>query len=44
LSPQFLARPDLIREISNEEQGPLSGYAVGNPYRSGNPWQRKANP
>jgi galactonate dehydratase len=42
LSPQFLVRADLIREVSNEEQGPLSGYAVGNPYRAGNPWQKKS--
>lgn len=41
LSPALLDRADLIREVSTgQETGPLSGYAVGNPYRSGNPWQR----
>ncbi len=40
LRPEFLERGELVREISTDHEGPLSGYAAGNPYRSGNPWRR----
>lgn len=49
LREEFLARSELVREISRDDgravrarEEPLSGYAAGNPYRSGNPWQRKS--
>jgi L-alanine-DL-glutamate epimerase-like enolase superfamily enzyme len=41
LKPQWLARPELVRETSTEGETSLSGFALGNPYRAGNPWQRK---
>lgn len=42
LSATLLERTELVREVTTgQETGPLSGYALGNPYRSGNPWQRK---
>jgi L-alanine-DL-glutamate epimerase-like enolase superfamily enzyme len=43
LRETFLEHSDLVREVTERPAaGALSGYAVGNPYRSGNPWQRKA--
>jgi L-alanine-DL-glutamate epimerase-like enolase superfamily enzyme len=39
LRPEFLARPDLIKETSGKATDSLTGYAVGNPYRDGNPWE-----
>jgi L-alanine-DL-glutamate epimerase-like enolase superfamily enzyme len=41
LKPAWLARPELVRETSTEGEPSLSGFALGNPYRAGNPWQRK---
>ncbi len=41
LSAKFLERADLVREVSDRGGDSLSGYAVGNPYRSGNPWKRR---
>ena len=42
LSPALLDAPELVREVTSGDQaGPVSGYAVGNPYRSGNPWRSK---
>jgi L-alanine-DL-glutamate epimerase-like enolase superfamily enzyme len=40
LRPEFLARPELVRRVSGQAPRELSGYAVGDPYRGGNPWQR----
>ncbi len=43
LSPALLDRADLVREISTgPSSDTLSGYASGNPYRAGNPWQRNS--
>src|SRR5258708_27040151 len=39
LREEFLARPDLIKQVSGTPAGALTGYAVGNPYRDGNPWE-----
>ena len=41
LSAAWLARPELIRQTSSQGKSSLSGYAVGNPYREGNPWERR---
>ncbi|MGD9723946.1 MAG: mandelate racemase/muconate lactonizing enzyme family protein [Pirellulales bacterium] len=41
LRPEWLARPELLREKTTAGQHDLSGYASGNPYREGNPWQRR---
>ncbi len=41
LSAAWLARPELIRQTSSQGKEMLSGYAVGNPYREGNPWERR---
>lgn len=38
LRPDFLARPDLVREISERSTRFLTGHALGNPYSTGNPW------
>jgi L-alanine-DL-glutamate epimerase-like enolase superfamily enzyme len=38
LRPEFLARPDLVREVSKDAPAVLTGYAVGDPCRAGNPW------
>lgn len=44
LSAMLLERDDLVREVSaNSDTGSLSGYAVGNPYRAGNPWKRNSS-
>jgi L-alanine-DL-glutamate epimerase-like enolase superfamily enzyme len=39
LRPEVLADPALKRETSRRAATSLTGYAVGNPYRDGNPWQ-----
>jgi L-alanine-DL-glutamate epimerase-like enolase superfamily enzyme len=44
LHPRWLARTDLVRQVSGQAAAEVSGYAVGNPYREGNPWERKAAP
>jgi L-alanine-DL-glutamate epimerase-like enolase superfamily enzyme len=38
LRPDFLARPDLVREASRQSTTFLAGHALGNPYTTGNPW------
>ncbi|MEX2560901.1 MAG: mandelate racemase/muconate lactonizing enzyme family protein [Pirellulales bacterium] len=40
LKPEFIDRPELIREVTSQSAG-ASLYSVGNPYRLGNPWQRR---
>jgi L-alanine-DL-glutamate epimerase-like enolase superfamily enzyme len=40
LRPELLARPELIRKTSGQATRELSSYAVGDPYRPGNPWRR----
>jgi L-alanine-DL-glutamate epimerase-like enolase superfamily enzyme len=39
LRAEFLTRPDLVRDVSSEVPGELSGYAIGDPCRTGNPWK-----
>lgn len=38
LSEPFLSRPDLIRRVSRDPSARVSVYALGDPYRAGNPW------
>jgi hypothetical protein len=38
LRPEFLARPDLVREVSSDVPAAMTSYAVGDPCRAGNPW------
>ncbi|MBI2824783.1 MAG: mandelate racemase/muconate lactonizing enzyme family protein [Planctomycetia bacterium] len=38
LREEFLARTDLVRQVSSGQGGPLSGYAVGDPFRTGSLW------
>ena len=40
LREEFLARPDLIRQVSSIDGGALSGYAIGDPFRTGSLWAR----
>ena len=40
LREEFLSRPDLIRHVSRMEGGALSGYASGDPFRTGSLWAK----
>ena len=39
LRPEFLARPELMREVTSLSDIKRDNYAVGNPYRVANPWR-----
>lgn len=39
LRPEFLAREGLVREVSDKLPRELTGYALGSPYRTKNPWR-----
>jgi L-alanine-DL-glutamate epimerase-like enolase superfamily enzyme len=38
LREEFLGRPELIRRVSRQAKTQVSGYAVGDPFRTGNLW------
>ena len=39
LKPEFLAQPELVREVTDLSAGTRTNYAVGNPYRVENLWR-----
>jgi L-alanine-DL-glutamate epimerase-like enolase superfamily enzyme len=39
LRPEFLAQPELVRQVTDLTAVTRSSYAVGNPYRIANPWR-----
>jgi L-alanine-DL-glutamate epimerase-like enolase superfamily enzyme len=41
LRPEFLDDPAMVRDSSTGPAVSLTGYAVGNPYRDGDPWKSR---
>jgi len=44
LRPEFLDDPAMVRQVSTRAVASLTGYAVGNPYRDGDPWRGRRDP
>ena len=42
-SPPGSSAPICCAKRTRQGEANLSGYAVGNPYRAGNPWQRQGD-